>query len=577
MTITTKRMLATLCAVGMLGVGMVRADVPWTTNSIPYTNTFELATAGSMATNLAGWMAAGNDQSVITNVAYSFAAACGVSLPTNAGTHVLQLNTQGDILTNNFGDISAQTSPVYIDTMVQFVPSDTIPSTINGTGDVGVKLAVYLDSTTTNLMIYHGWLANGAKNLTSNGVSQITSMGIIDTGAWYRLTITFDGTVATTIPSSKFPCALVKINGIVVTNADAYTDTDKLNWASTAPAGTSANGTWFRTATDTTARDFQSLGFQGTGYIDGLAVYGTDPLPLTAYYTITQVIGPNITASDTRTTIASVAAGTPTSLTYAAQGYYSINTLTTNNVAAAAGLPDTVNYGPASTKTLTFNVNGNVTISNSTYLIQRNITVSKLGTGTGTASPSSVSPVNNGAAVSVLFTADPWNRITAAAPNGSTGGTTVTPSLTHVTADTVFSATFSALGSQLVTGVPNSWAMGYYPTSESGASGNANLLRDYMLNENPTVTFTPALTVNSIAVTGTTVNVVVKLSSVPTLPVTINGNLKLQGATSLTGAFTDVGSASLSNAVFDASGNSAPISFTDLDTNDFYKAMIVLP
>jgi len=195
------------------------------------------------------------------------------------------------------------------------------------------------------------------------------------------------------------------------------------------------------------------------------------------------------------------------------------------------------------------------------------------GTGSGTAAPSAASFfVKGGNSTSIVYTAAQWSRFA-----GVTGATSVSGSTATVTptADATLVATFNVATTGdvgLPSTVPASWAAGYYGT-EAAALANGSLAQDYMLAQIPTNSYTPVLVVKSLTVEGTNVSVVVNLSGV-TLPISgINGTLKLQGSVNLT-SWTDIGTAEISNAAFDASGDSAPINFVDLTASKFYKAVI---
>jgi len=404
MTITTKRMFATLCAVGMLGVGTALA-IPGT-SSLPYATNFEL-TGGTPITNLAAWISTSDDLSTISNITYS-APACGLPMP-DPHTKVLSLNTQGAVLTNNFGSINLQlpnTQPVFMDTMVQFVPSDSTP-TYNGTAldspnALGLKLAVFANSS-SNLVIYHGWL-NGAGNGTwaSNGISVCSQ--VIDTSLWYRLTITFSADYNNS-GETYIPWLQVKLNGAVVTNSDAYSQAAKDGIYSSIPTDTSANGTWFLSADrldqSLTASTFQGLGFMGTGNIDDLVVKQSDPFGLTSY-TLIQIIGLNGTADNTNTPI-SVTANTSTTITYSATTYgYLIDTLTTNGVTVTAAA-DLATY-PVSMIAASGILSNNVSF----HRPNRTIALTPSGNFTGATS------IPNGAYATNLFTVTTYYKVATA-------------------------------------------------------------------------------------------------------------------------------------------------------------------
>jgi len=407
MTITMKRLSTALIALGMLGMGVASATSS-PSNSIPYQEAFEGLSNGALVTNLAGWVSDPSlDLSVLTNMSYSYSATTPW---TNVHTRVLQLNTQGATLTNNLVTTDASGTLAYLDTMVQFVPSDTPPAACT-TYDSGIKLAVFANSS-SNLNIYHGVIQDGS--IHGQWVTnQIDSTSItLNTNQWYRLTVTYDATVYGNL-RGDFPTFQVKIDGAIVTNANAYVAADKTAYAGdVAPTTTNAIGTWFRAATDLnnfTKKYLNAVAFQGTGYIDDLQVITSgDPLGVNTW-SITQVIGLNGTADNTASPI-TINAGSSTTITYSASTYgYLIQALTTNGTSVGAAA-DQASYPVAMN-----NVQGNISNNVSFYRPNRTIAVSPSGNFTGATS------IPNGAYATNLFTADLYYKVATAGGYDSIG------------------------------------------------------------------------------------------------------------------------------------------------------------
>ena len=267
-------------AIVLLGVGSAfaqRSDV----NVVPYQESFENLTAwGGAYTNVAitnGWYTGGNDISAIVYMPYTF-TTCTLPLSTATHTNVLQLNTQGDTLTNSFGsgyDMSA--GKTYVDAMVQFVPSESKPAalvTVDQTDAAsGIKAACYID-TNTFLCVYCGVLNNGylAHNTVENtGIS-------VSTSGWHRLTFVYDATVAGG-DVGDIEMFQIVLDGTVIQDNNGYAYADGwqqsiINSGYETVPNPTVGGTWFPSAAFKagTARTLTAIAFQGTGYIDDLAV-----------------------------------------------------------------------------------------------------------------------------------------------------------------------------------------------------------------------------------------------------------------------------------------------------------------
>ncbi len=147
---------------------------------------------------------------------------------------LLKLDTEGGVWTNEVTDGSFASAPVYADMLVKFVPSEELPSV-----DSAVKLAI---------AVTNGYLAVTKDDGLGGNVWVGTSTAI-DTSLWYRVTVmlTFED------PLVK---ATVKINETAVT----------------------VDGNTLFDITDNEGfQTLNSIGFQGTGFIDEVAVRNDDP------------------------------------------------------------------------------------------------------------------------------------------------------------------------------------------------------------------------------------------------------------------------------------------------------------
>lgn len=465
-----------------------RTDV----NSIPYAESFENLTAwGGVYTNVYitnGWYTsdAAVDRSMIAGQAYAYSGI--LPLSSAAHTNILRLDSQGAVLSNVLTDATFDTARIYVDAMVRMVASEELP-VICTTVDTGRKAVVFANAS-SNLMIYHGVLDAGT-GLASNTVDAMANIPRLDATNWYRLTVVFDHAANAVFGLDMFQ---VQLDRVIATNEHAYA----ADWKTEVLAGrrpvTSAQGTWFLSATRRgVSNTLSRLAFQGAGFLDDLTISRTDPFFVPpSFFTITQHIGLH-----------------------------------------------------------------------------------------GQADPPDTFTLPGGASTTILYTASPWFRIQSLTTDGvsvaaAAGARTYTQSLVAVQADATNNVTFvnaTAVQAGIDTNVSTTWAAAYFAT-EAAAAADGNLALDYLLGQLPSSSYTSVLTIRSIAVASTNVNVMVGLSGAGlTLPTTIHGTLKLRCSGNLA-AWTDVGAIRIDNATFDAGGNSAVIAFTTTASNTFYKAEI---
>jgi hypothetical protein len=145
-------------------------------------------------------------------------------------TKVLKLDTEGAVWTNTVSE-SFESTDIYADMLVKFVPSETLPELANGK----LALAVKANAGGTNML-----------NVANNNGSTFTwaeTVQEISTTDWYRVTVKLN-TVA-----EVGTYAQVYINNVAVGSLLDLDGETTLN----------------------------SIGFQGTGYIDEVAVRNDDP------------------------------------------------------------------------------------------------------------------------------------------------------------------------------------------------------------------------------------------------------------------------------------------------------------
>jgi hypothetical protein len=340
------RVAVSAMALGLLcaGVAQARSDV----NAVTYKETFQAAPKlttgvwadGALVATTGGWYAAGTDMSVVTNIGGSYGTppTSPIESGANGGSEstVLKLSTDVGTLTNVLsGGTFSGAANVWMDTLVQMVPSDDYPTAISN--DVNVKAAIFLN-VASNLVIYHGTFNVGGGDY-SDSMFTVTSVKMLP-GQWYRVTIQMD---ATTSPGTE-EAFRVLTNGIAIASASGYTD----NWKNEFAVGAPPGGAWHLTAArrasgyqSSYCTEVKALCFQGTGYIDDLVMTSNDPFqPLVTYWTLSVASSGNGT-NDPLAGYYQVKVGDSTNVVATANDWYRINSMTSNGVEVAGSNPKT--------------------------------------------------------------------------------------------------------------------------------------------------------------------------------------------------------------------------------------------
>ena len=313
MNLTSKRMLQFLA----MCVGAVAFTASAQTPNVWVSDSFEDASAGTLAQEykkvvwgLASgeinqlWKAGtGGDASTIEENEDPYSIT-SYPIPGAAHGKALKLNTEGDTLsryvclTNSAGtmatdvvglneqyypaflNLRAAGKPVWIDTLMQFTPSEDEPTF----SDKSAKFAVWVNGE-SNLVVRHqyvlstvdaGFLA-GASGQYTNTVFDSPTVGKIIPGQWYRLTMKIQDYDMVFQPEETDPSYLtywffaeIFLDGMPLTHSDAW-DYDPLTWEY------SRGGTLFCAMQDADGPIIKELSFQGTGMVDDLVV--TDAIP----------------------------------------------------------------------------------------------------------------------------------------------------------------------------------------------------------------------------------------------------------------------------------------------------------
>jgi hypothetical protein len=167
---------------------------------------------------------------------------------------VLHLNTDGAVWTNTITGASfAGTTNIYVDMLVKFVPSEELP--VIGTG---VKLAVAVKTGTPNVFAYYV-----ADQVSYSSNIWYETSAEINTNLWCRLTIDFSTLVID--ENNSVGLVNIKTNGALVNTLPLYVE-----------------------QTDYT---LNSIGFQGTGYIDEVVVRDDNPFGAAIQITLSFATG----------------------------------------------------------------------------------------------------------------------------------------------------------------------------------------------------------------------------------------------------------------------------------------------
>jgi len=478
-----------------------------------YSESFESLTAwGGSYTNVAitnGWYSdLTTDLSAITNLSYVFNAPCG--LPSaGPGTNVLHLDTEGATLTNSFLDAGG----IGYDMSTGITYADLMIQFVPSDGAPGACTprdsgikAAIYVDLATTNLVVYHGVQDGFGSWTTNTNDVVTAL--INTSSWYRLTISFDATAPWDGSYPNVEMFQVRTNGTPVVSTNAYNDDWKTYYPGSLPP-ISQTGTWFRSATgpSSVSKKLTAIAFQGTGFIDDLVV--TTNMPS------------------------------------------SVSSLSSYYMWLVIG-----SHGRAST-------NGTPILGPSTNYLKLAATTT-----------------------SIVYTADDWYRISTLLTNGAAA----VPSAQYakVYTQTIAAASISnnvsfgqlsdvANYNPAYSNIPPSWLSQWPGATEAGLgsigslnNGSLTPSQAYLLNINPYVSNAVGFQITGIAVTNTTIDVSLNLSTNSAAYgwSTLIGTLKLYGYTNLTAAPVVVG------ATTNLSAGAARLEFTDTTSNKFYRAVI---
>lgn len=201
---------------------------------------------GVVTTNVVWSAAAGDASKLVADDNSAFTTAKGRPFVTGDKSLVLNLETEGQTLARTVGSPLAfgESTPVYVDTLIKFTPSEDNPVI----SDESVKAAVFVN-VSSNLCIFHGVGLSGS----AAAVATATTIAI-DPTQWYRLTIKLSN-----MPEASLDKVFqVYLNGELIVDANGMNETYD------------PNGSFFYTASNEST--LSTVAFQGTGKVDELVV-----------------------------------------------------------------------------------------------------------------------------------------------------------------------------------------------------------------------------------------------------------------------------------------------------------------
>ena len=245
------------------------------------------------------WSCSGDDASLVKTYGGDNAAApSGISFPApfeDAGDKYLALDTNGAELQRAIpaAGQAIGASGTYVDTLVQFTPSESAPSETDLTG---AKLAIWLgvENNVTNLCVQGACytLAEGQFNFTTP--QKYTLSGTYEPGTWYRLTVKAVSSLLNGMEGQYLPGFVISIDGQTLTTAESAADAAAYSYLTStigegAEAFTPVSGAnkdllddkQFIPSLAVSAMDIAptltSVGFKGTGAIDDFVVTTVAP------------------------------------------------------------------------------------------------------------------------------------------------------------------------------------------------------------------------------------------------------------------------------------------------------------
>ncbi|MGQ9662729.1 MAG: hypothetical protein ACUVWX_10415 [Kiritimatiellia bacterium] len=236
---------------------------------IPFGDDFETYPEGTSIIGRNGWEGVTNTATVVTNMTYTFTKA---SYPMQGSPHqkVVMMDTGSGAISNVIAPAIDQLGQgiytnVYIDTMVRFTRSDSLPENLEG--DTGIQAALFVNSN-GNLVVYHSlWRRDLGVFFTK--VFTLLEHDPKATAEWVRVTITMDYLTLDDPLGWRF--FRVQLN-----NQAPFVSSNGIDILTLAPTGT-----WFFCAnSDRPVNSYLSaVQLSGTGMFDDFVVTNGAPSP----------------------------------------------------------------------------------------------------------------------------------------------------------------------------------------------------------------------------------------------------------------------------------------------------------
>ncbi len=263
MNLTSKRMLQIIAGCAGVFALSATAQSPWVSDNFEYIGA-DYGTTDGVAdmpiyaykcepwgtsnefTNYQWFVESSDDLSKLVSVPQNFSGPKR-PIPGSDTQLVLSLETNGKTLvrTNN-ASLPISSSPLYVDTLIKFTPSEDNPTI----SDPSVKAAVFLDAN-LHLWIYHGVDSPGGAPTSSDTGLEVS------TNEWHRLTIMLG-----IMPGSDYDYVF-----------KVYVDNTEVSSADGMDNEYGAGGPWYWSASN--EGSFAAVAFQGTGLVDELVVADT--------------------------------------------------------------------------------------------------------------------------------------------------------------------------------------------------------------------------------------------------------------------------------------------------------------
>ncbi len=266
---------------------------------------------------LSKWLYKGATGSQDASTVKAYGGTDNLATPTEfvGGNNYLDLSTEGGTLwrsidfltgdasaTADFGAAQPVGDGLYIDTMVQFTPTEDggTPEVTAGVDKLAIWLNVDSASQTTNLMVRCGTLITEGSGMLLNykdggAANFVLDAGTVVPGEWYRLTVKVIGLTASSYVGGM-QHFMIYLDGVALTCKDganpfdasfisakvwdANSQTVKDSALSEDVALAIAAGKVFPSLaySKTVAATLQAVGFKGSGAIDNLQITAENPI-----------------------------------------------------------------------------------------------------------------------------------------------------------------------------------------------------------------------------------------------------------------------------------------------------------